>query len=106
MEAICSSKTLDDFYWTMWPYIPEDGIPQSHCCDNLKSNNPPTINLIGIHLEVLEMELTSTSCVPFITLCKKNACKTELCLQLNFGTAIKVEEALPLPHTILQRSEE
>lgn len=32
---------------------------------------PSILNLIGIHLAVLEMELTSIFCVPFITLCKE-----------------------------------
>jgi hypothetical protein len=25
MEVMCSSKTLVDYYWTTWRYIPEDG---------------------------------------------------------------------------------
>jgi hypothetical protein len=66
MEAICSSKTLVDFYWTMWPYIPEDGIPESHCCENLKSNNQFNWNSSSS----IRMELTSAACVP-LSLCAK-----------------------------------
>jgi hypothetical protein len=36
MEAKCSSKTVADFQWTTWYYIPEDSTLHNHCCENLK----------------------------------------------------------------------
>jgi hypothetical protein len=36
MQAACSTKILVDFHWSTWPYIPEDGTPHTHHCENLK----------------------------------------------------------------------
>jgi hypothetical protein len=38
-EATCSSRTSNDFQWTTWCYIPEDGTLQNHLFEKLKSYN-------------------------------------------------------------------
>jgi hypothetical protein len=38
MEALHSSKTSVNFYWTAWHYFPKDSILHSLCYENLISN--------------------------------------------------------------------
>jgi uncharacterized metal-binding protein len=113
MEATCSSKTLGDFQWTTWRYIPQERTLHNRCCRNLKSYKVIVIcNYLSwyalsyaVRSEVLTeekstvfMDLTArsliqryrcfreTCCFTFtaLSLCVNSLCESFLSLNINY----------------------